>query len=217
MQFEFKILDDKIRVYQKADDIKILMDGEYMHMSGMVFGSAGQENEEKKYLAEIIEENGSIIGYAANIFGECDSEKVTLEGYTERLRFGDKVLRVHIPSDGAFTKELCDASYEQAIEVVKQCYPEFDYKAICCHSWMMEKRLRQIMRRDTNITRFADRYYVFPRKSSGDDVFTFLYHMHTRVSAEILPEKNSMQKAVKDYLREGKHIYEKGGCFFCNQ
>lgn len=216
-QFEFKILRDKIRVYQKGDDIKILMDGEYMHVKGMVFGAVGQENENQRYFAKLTETDGKVTGYATNTFGECVPEKVTLEGYTERLRCGDKILGVHIISHEPFTRELCDASYEQVVEVMKNCYPEFKYKAICCHSWMMEKRLREIMGRDTNITRFAERYHVFPTKSKGTGVYSFLYHLPPQSAGNVpenLPEDNSMQRAVKAYLKKGNHFYEKGGCFF---
>lgn len=216
-QFEFKTLSDKIRVYGKGDDIRILMDGEYMHEKGMVFGSLGQEDEGGRYFAGLTEESGRVTGYEVNELGECVRQKVTLEGYREKLRCGDKILGVHIISHEPFTKELCDASYEQVIEVMQKCYPDFEYKAICCHSWMMEKRLRQIMGRDTNITRFADRYHVFPIKSRGTGVYSFLYHLPPqsalRQEAEKLPEGNSMQRAVKAYLCAGNYFYEKGGFF----
>lgn len=216
LEFERKILKDRIRVYQKGDDIKILMDDTYMHKKGMVFGAVGQNNENEKYYADIIEENSCVTGYAANDLGECVPRKITLKGYIERLRCGDKVLGVHIPSEAPFNRELWEASYEQVAEIIKKCYPEFDYKAFYCNSWMLEKRLREIMGRDTNITRFAERYHVFPTNSAGRGVFTSLYRMPVKVSPETLPELSSMQKAVKAYLCEGNHFYEKGGCFFAH-
>ena len=50
---QFKKFDDKIRVYKKGDDIKILIDGAEVHKKGMLFGSKGQEDENGRFFAEI--------------------------------------------------------------------------------------------------------------------------------------------------------------------
>lgn len=213
LQYQFKDMTDKLRVYRKGDDIRILMDGEEMHPKGMVFGSAGQDQVEEKYVAEITENGDEVTGYEVNWYGECVPQKVTLKGYTEVLRTGAKILSTHIISHEPFTQDLLEKSYQQAIEVMKNCYPEYDYKAICCYSWMMEKRLRQIMGRDTNITLFADKYHAFPLKSAGNGVYAFLYHLPAQVAPEEVPENNSMQRAVKKYLCDGNYFYEKGGLF----
>lgn len=213
LQFEMKTITDPIRVYRKGNDIKILMDGVDMHRKGMIFGSAGQDDEEGRYFAQITEDGDQVTGYAVDEFGECVPQKVTLTGYTEVLRAGAKALGVHIIADEPFSAELCEASYEEAIRVIRECYPEFDFQAIYCNSWMLEKRLRQIMGRDTNITRFADKYHAFPVKSQGAGVYAFLYHLPTQVAPEEVPAGNSMQKAVKEYLCSGNYFYEKAGLF----
>ena len=72
-QFQILKLGHKIRVYKKDDDIKILIDGEYMHRDGMVFGSYGQTDEENKYFAEISENGDEVTGYACNELGKNDT------------------------------------------------------------------------------------------------------------------------------------------------
>ena len=213
LNFQMTTFNKKIRAYKKGDDIKVLIDGDYVHEKGMIFGSEKQDDEEGKYFAEIVEEGDTVTGYACNEFGECVKEKVTLVGYEEVLRQGDKIISVHIPAHDPFTYEICEESYKIAREVFKNCYPEFEYKAFCCFSWMLEKRLKQIMGRDTNITRFADKYVGFPLKSGGGGCFSFLYHLNGKVPIEQLPENNSMQKAVKKYFLDGNVYYEKGGLF----
>jgi hypothetical protein len=78
---------------------------------------------------------------------------------------------------------------------------------------MMEKRLRVIMGKDTNVTRFADKYIAYPRDSKGEAIYFMLYHLPSVVSPQELPENNSMQKAVKKYVCSGNYFYEKGGIF----
>lgn len=211
LNFEFASFNKQMRVYQKGDDIKILADGVNMHRRGMVFGSGGQDDEEGKFFAEINEENGIITGYAANEFGECVPEKITLEGYEEVLKDGDEVLSVHIPADEPFTTQLCEEAYKGVLEIIKKCYPEKDIKAFVCYSWMLEKRLKEIMGKETNITRFADMFTAFPICSAGAGVVSFLFHSKASTDFKDLPENTSMQRAVKKYLCDGNYFYEKGG------
>lgn len=212
-RFQFKTLKfyQPVRVYRKGDDIKILMDGEYMHKKGMVFGSAGQDDEDGKFYAEIREEGDRVIGYAANELGECDPTPVELVGYREILRKGDMVLDVHIPADLPLDPETCNASYKNAWEILNKAYPEHGFKGIVCKSWMLEKRLLGIMGKETNVTRFQDAYHGFPVKSNGDAIYSFIFKIPAPLPVAELPENSSMQRAVKKYLSEGNYFYEKGG------
>jgi len=214
LNFEMAPFRASVRVYRKGDDVKILADNVDMHEKGMVFGSAGQTDEEGKFFAELTEDGDTVTGYPVNEYGEVVKEKITLVGYTEVVRRGDPVISVHIPSHDPFSPEICEEAYNRAIEVFAKCYPDYPYKAIVCYSWLMEKRLRQIMGRDTNITRFMDKYTCFPIQSGGRGVYSFLFHVRGDVADADLPENNSMQKAVKQHLLNGGYFYEKGGVFF---
>ena len=97
------------------------------------------------------------------------------------------------------------------MDIFKKCYSEYDFKAFMCSSWMMEKKLRDIMERDTNITRFADKYITYPLHSLGNGVYSFLFHVPKVCDPSELPENSSMQRAVKKYLEDGNIFYEKGG------
>lgn len=211
LNFEFTKLQNKIRVYKKESDIKILIDGEYIQRNGMICDSSVGDAEKQKYYAEIEKSDGKIIGYAVNFYGECVPEKVILEGYEEVLKVGDEVVSIHIPAEGEFTVEICLQSIKEMYEVIKKYYVEKNIRAFICTSWMMDKRLRDIMGRDTNITRFADLFYAYPLVSKGEDVKTYLFHVNENIELQDYPENSSMQRLVKKYLCEGNYIYEKGG------
>lgn len=211
LNFEIASFAGDVRAYEKDGDIKLLMDDADMHVKGSKFGSVGQEDEAGKYHADITESGDTVTGYTMNYYGECIPEPVTLVGYREILRKGDPVISVHIPADDVFTTEVCEAAYERAVELFQVCYPDHPFNCFVCYSWMMEKRLRDIMQRETNITRFADRYAVFPMRSNAYGVQSFLFHQGTPVEPEKLPEDTSMQRAVKAYLCEGNYFFVKGG------
>ena len=211
LQFQIKKFADKIKVFKKDGDVKILIDGSDVHQKGMLFGSAKQDDEAGKYFAGITYDGESVTGHTVNKYGECQTEKITLCGYDEALKAGDYVINVHIPSHAPFTTESCEDAYSRALDIFKKCYSEYDFKAFMCSSWMMEKKLRDIMERDTNITRFADKYITYPLHSLGNGVYSFLFHVPKVCDPSELPENSSMQRAVKKYLEDGNIFYEKGG------
>ena len=210
-QFQIKKFEHPMRVYENNGEIKILIDGADVHRKGMLFGSEEQKDEEGKYHAEIEENGDSVTGYPANEFGEAVPEKITLTGWNEVLRKGDWVIGVHIPSDGPLDPDYSNESYERAKEIFKKCYPEYNFKAFTCFSWLLEKRLKEIMGRETNITKFADKYTGYPIVGSGGAVYSFLFDQPKRIPVEDLPEKTSMHRKVKQYLLDGNVFYEKGG------
>ena len=215
LQFEMTTFRGRVRAYRKGDEVRLLLDDAEVHRGGMLWGSAYQDDEAGRFHAAITEDGGTVRGYPANAWGECEPEPVTLTGYREALRFGDPVISVHIPSHAAFDAAACDDAFDRARAIFTACYPEHAFKAFVCYSWMMEKRLRQIMERDTNVTRFADRFAGFPLKSDGvSAVRTFLFHCPEGVPVADFPETTSMQRAVKAWLLDGKGFYEKGGLFF---
>ena len=212
-RFQFKPApyNGSVRVYRKGDEVAMLIDNRMMHKKGMCFGSAGQTDEEGKYYAEIVEEDGAFIGYSVNEFGEGTGEKVRLEGYTEVMRKGDMIIEVHIPAKDPMTPDICDASYKEAIDFFKKCYPEYDFKAITCQSWMLDKRIPQLLGKETNLTRFMDKYTGYPLISSGQGLYAFVFNLHSPVPAEELPEDTSLRRVIKQHLMNGGYIYEKGG------
>ena len=210
-QMQFWKFPAKIKVFEKDGDIKILIDGDYVHKKGMLFGSKNQDDESGKIFAEITECENGVTGYPVDEFGNCCMKKITLNGYKEILKRGDDIINVHIPSDGSLDYEICEKSYEETLRIVKKCYPEYNFKAFMCWSWLMAKEIRQIMGRDTNITRFSQNYHLYPIVSQGEEVFKFLYNLPGPVNPEELPEKTSMHVLVKKFLMEGNILYEKCG------
>lgn len=211
---QFKKYTDKIRVYKKDDDIRLLIDGAMVHKKGMLFGSAGQDDESRKFYAEITEDENGVTGYTVDEFGNCIPEKITLKGYKEILKSGDDVISVHIPADGPLDYELSEKSYRDTINIVKEHYPEYDIKAFTCWSWLLAKEIKTIMGRDTNITRFADKYYTYPTQSNGSSVYYSLFNTSDCAKPSELPERTSMHKLVKKYLEEGNYLYERAGVRF---
>jgi hypothetical protein len=210
-QFQIKKFEHRVRVFRRDGRVAVMIDGEHMHRLGGVCGSEGQEAEKGRYHAEILRTPTGVTGYLADELGDVREERITLEGWEECLRQGDDVIGVHIPSDGPLDTEKARLSYERAKSIFLSCYPEYDFKAFTCFSWLLEKRIKLILGRDTNITRFADRYTTYPIRSNGDAVYSFLFDQPKRIDPSLLPEKTSLHRAVKAFLVDGGIFYEKSG------
>jgi hypothetical protein len=211
LQYEFTTFKSPVRVFKRGGDVAILMDGVDMHKKGMIFGAPGQTDEEGKYFAEIKEDGDCVTGYRANIYGEADHQPVTLVGYTEPVKHGDNILGIHITNGEPFDISLVLDSFLRAGEVMKRYYPELEIKGYYGYSWVFEKHLRDIMGRDTNITRLQDLFYCFPTQGGQHGVYEYVFARPESTPTEELPEDTSMQRAIKKYLLEGNYFYEKAG------
>ena len=122
------------------------------------------------------------------------------------------MLAVHIPAKGALTRESCEESYAKAIEIFKKHYPERDFKAFRCHSWMMAPELADILKPGSNLLEFQRPYKKYPSHTKGEDVLNFVFKMKF-TSYEDLPEDTSLQRALKKIYLSGGYLYEYCGIF----
>ena len=144
--------------------------------------------------------------------GRCENRVVKLDKreYSVKLRPGDDCISVHIPMQGALTKEACDRSYNRALELFAKHYPELRPKAFHCHSWMMAPELKGIMKPDSKILGFQEPYKKYPVETEGKDVLNFVFKLKFN-TYEDLAEDTSLQRALKKLYLSGQYLYEYGG------
>lgn len=206
-QFQIKKQHNNVRGYIKDHDIKIMIDGDYIYRNGMVVGDAEYAPDEERVFAEITENGDEVTGYVANKMGDC-VEKVTLKGYKEFMRKGDWVVAVHIPSGEPLDYDYSMESYKIAKELMPKAYPEYDFKAFACWSWLCNQHMIEIMGRETNITKFAGEYFSYPVDSRGTGVYSFLFNLPKPCDPKDLPVSTSMHEKVKEFLVAGNKYYE---------
>lgn len=215
--FEMRTYDAPVEVFESdRGEHLVLINNRRIHRSGQILGSAGCEDEEGSFLAELIEDSDGWTGYPAGPDALVKNAPVKLSKNEWRrvLKNGDPVLSVHIPSQMSLAQEVCEESYIKAKKVFKDHYPEFDYKAFMCHSWMMDPQLKALLGRETNLTLFMDKYIPYPLKSNGLGVINFVFLLPEDTPPEKLPEDTSLRRAIKEHYLKGKYIYVQGGVFF---
>ena len=122
-----------------------------------------------------------------------------------RLSPDDAVINVHIPPKVKLTEQNCEFAYNECARIVKSSFPEFDYKAFVCFSWMMDKQLKNMLKPDSNIVKFQSRYTTFFRDKPTDGGFVFVYGYPAGVKPDLgeLAEDTSLRRAIKSHLLAG--------------
>lgn len=217
LQYQHVKFSDRYRVFKKGDDVAIFPNNIEMHKDGSEFGTLGQTDEEGKYIAECKVEGGKVTGYRADRYGEVAPTPVTLEGYTEAVCAGDNLFSMHITNGEPFNIELILESFAECDKVIEKYYSDLDIKGYIGFSWVFNKHLRDIMGKDTNITMLADLFEIYPLRSGHHGIYEYVFSVPGDTPLTELPERTSMQRAIKKYLLDGNYFIEKSAIKLINK
>lgn len=223
-RLRFEIFEESNRpalIFEKnGSEHKVLMCNCVLHKSGNILGAYGCEDEDGSYAAEFTETDTHYVGYAVNTETRLAENTLTYLDKTEWkpiYKPDDNGLKVHIPYGDRLTKEACEDSYTRARDIFKRCYPEIHFDGFHLFCWMLSPDLRDILKPNSNIIEFQNKYTVFPAKDNAVDAIMYVYGIKEddvrSVNVEDLPESNSLQRGIKKKLLEGKHIHQCYGFF----
>jgi hypothetical protein len=124
------------------------------------------------------------------------------------------VLSVHIPDFlGPMTPEACDASIASAVRFYERYFPEDRYDYAVCHSWLLDPHLKTILRPESNIIRFQDRFTLAGKEwDSTDGIMEFVFGKKADAIDAVEP-KTSLERGVVQHIRDGGTWWGYGGWF----
>ena len=144
------------------------------------------------------------------VFGEngrlCP-EPVTLRGYEKVLKTGDDVLSIHIPQDGKMSPELVDDALRQAEEFFARFYPETQFSAYVCSSWLLNTDMEGFLAPESNIQKFRDRFRVVMTSTNWYSIYWHVFGIEQFLPLEQLQPKNCFQQTLLDYVKGGNTLY----------
>lgn len=202
-----------------AGEIRLLMRDELaIHRSGLLLGSPGATDPAGSFVTTYDETDCGFRGYAADsATGSVSPVPVELPKslWTHWFTPGDCAVSVHIPADGSFDPATVEASLEAGRAFFRKLYPDRKISAWICISWMLAPELQTMLRPDSNVLAFRNRFARYPFPGTGLDVFTFLFTRLvddlSQVDLAALPAETSLTRAVKNHYLSGKYIHETGG------
>lgn len=120
---------------------------------------------------------------------------------------GEQVIYVHIPGDAVLTDEKMDESVAFAREFTGRYYPERAECKMITETWLIAPRLRPLLREDSRILKFMNRFEIVD-ESSSEGALRFLFNQPRviplcEVDVDALPGDTSLRRAVKELYKSG--------------
>lgn len=144
--------------------------------------------------------------------GQISRETVSLPAYDYDLRLSKEsiALHVHIPSGQPLTLSDCADSFRRAENIYRRHFPELDWRAFCCTSWLLDRELWQCLPPHSNIQDFGNLF--FPLATPGNNSDQLMERvLEGTTDWRTLTPKTSLQKAVLKHLHEGHRFRTTSG------
>ena len=183
-----------------------------VHRDGYILGSAHFRDEDGAWETSLEEDELSYVGYPYIRRGAVSKGRVKLpkNEWKKIIESGDPVVSLHIPAGGGFTDEAIDKCFVDSKAFLEKHFPDFDYKAFVCSSWLMDDMLIDMLGEEKNISKFCGRFLKIGQRSAGRAVFSFVFLQPdvNNVDYNALPENSSLERLLKQHYIDGKAIYE---------
>ena len=120
---------------------------------------------------------------------------------------GMPVLDIHIPRGEALYYEACRESIKEAIKFFEEKFPEFQYRCITCHSWLLAPTIRKFLKKESNILAFQSLFDIVSTEES-DAALRFVLGWDTdRENLATKPATSGLAEKIKDYALRGGKFY----------
>lgn len=191
----------RANVYENAAGEEVIFP---YHIGMNAEGGACQHGEDMAFFATITEEDGMICGHrAVNGIAERAITRLPKSEWKLVLQFGDPTIGVHIPDKEPFDVATLEATYQEALPILKKCWPELHPKALTCQSWLMDHQMDTFLRPESNIVQFHKPFTQIPARANNTSALNYVFGEVPK-SFENLPEDNSMRRGMKAlYMRGG--------------
>lgn len=180
---------------------------------GTRFNTHGYPDENGSFEATQKESTAEITGYTYTSSGLLDFEPVTLSKaeYTPYIKHDDYILSVHIPGGDSFTPDVVDISFQYADEFFKKYFPQINFKAYTCSSWLLDTGLERFMKKESNILSFQSRYRIGLKVVNKISLFSNIFKVPNICPLDELVPANRFQREVLEMVKAGGNLYSGHG------
>src|SRR5690625_642757 len=216
LEYHMITFKNPIIVYRNKFDcqeIALSQSGIRYRSDGHVDGTNNIYADDKHtWTSSFIETKKYIKGHPISTNGYARSHLISLikNDWSCVLKEGDHVLGIHIPRKGQFTKELCQDSIYQAKNFFHHYFPDKNFRAFVCVSWMLDPQLQSLLDASSNIVRFQKMFNLYPVLSMDHTIYKFVYRCKP-CKVEDLPENTTLQRKIKNYMLSGGLMHTGGG------
>ncbi len=175
-------------------------------------GTNGIFDETGSWISDFSADEACIIGNPISPFGYAFKNTVRLNTneWQPVLKKGSPILDIHIPEGERLSLDLCIQSLHLAEEFYKTHFPEKDYYAFTCRTWLFDAQFQKILPPDSNIVKFQRLFYLYPILGSDSQTFSRVFGEKPEDLSKA-PKDNTLRKAILEFLEGGNHLHDAGG------
>lgn len=109
---------------------------------------------------------------------------------------GTPIITIHILKDTDFRPDKIDKSFKMAREFFKAYFPEHDYKAFVCRTWLLYGPTRDILSKDSNIASFSKRFEIIAENKNTKQALDRIYGTSNLNDIEKMQKNSTLQKVA---------------------
>lgn len=215
LQFCLNRFKGNMRVFRHlgTGEVVILAEtGIRFRQDGLIDGTNRIFDREQTWLSRLDAGDTVISGHPISAAGVAAKDETTLRAdeWEAVLRNGDPVLDIHIPDGGRMDDAECGRSLRAAGPFFGRYFPDFDYKAYVCSSWLLFPPFKEMLEPSANIVRFQERFRLYPVPGDGQHNAARIFGGRLEDLSQV-PQLTSLQRKVKAYLESGHLLCDFGG------
>lgn len=218
LQFEMRTWKFDFHLFRNQYDQRVVAmtpDGARFRTDGQFDGANGIAGDEA-WTSQFRMGHKIIRGNPVSPDGCAVRESVSLPTveWELALKPGDPTLGVHIPEGDKLTPESCRDSFEHAVAFFSMYFPEHDYKAFECDSWLLDAQHAQYLAEISNIVQFQRRFYLMPEPGANAEQTLDRVFGGRFAGIETAPQETSLQRHIIAHMRNGGHWRNALGAIF---
>ncbi len=225
LQFQFRDSHYRIRVFRSSETGQVVAlseDGVRYRPDGQILRDV--DDPGGSWEAQLSVEDGVAAGNPIVPEGRALPDQITLplDEWKQELAPGDPVLAIHIPGGESMDYDQCGAAFEQALEFFPRHFPNYDFSAFTCASWILDTAIQELAPSQSNMVRFQREVYLFPVGLREDSLYSGLFGGIMRYGGarpeppedlSKAPRDTSLQRAYLDAMEGQGVVSAAGGCF----
>lgn len=115
----------------------------------------------------------------------------------------DREIAIHIPSDADLRQESVARSIRAFHAFREKYYPGWENVKLTCDTWMLMPELKEMLGENSNIIAFQNLFEIDALDYNATWYMGWIFPGAENVD-ELLPERTSLQRSLKEYLLAGK-------------
>lgn len=120
---------------------------------------------------------------------------------------GDPVIEVHIPEGKGMSSAACAASFSAAKAFFATYFPDYKYRGVTCHSWLLDPTLQAVLKPESNILAFQSFFKVVKTDPAISILRYTLRWDATMENYLDIPATSSLAEKAKARFKAGGTFY----------